>query len=86
VRMNFGSVARIAGSADEFVKLCSREVDKPTRSRIKRGLELAAENTWEAIIARMEGHIADVFAAINGQASAADASLTPNALGDLAYV
>jgi glycosyltransferase involved in cell wall biosynthesis len=85
VRMNFGAVARIADSTDEFIKLCTREVDKPTRSRIKRGLALATQNTWEAIIARMEGHIADVFAA-NNQASAADAPLTSDALGDLAYV
>ncbi len=61
VRMNFGTVARIAPSRDEFVRLCVREVARPSHARIARGLKLASENTWEAVVARMGRHIADVL-------------------------
>lgn len=81
VRMNFGTVARIAGSHDEFISLCSREIASPSRARIVRGLKQARENTWEAIIARMEQHIADVFTA-NAQArKAAVAQAAPETTG-----
>jgi glycosyltransferase involved in cell wall biosynthesis len=62
VKMNFGEVALIADTTEEFVRLCLSEVKKPSRRRIARGLQLAAENTWEANIARMEQHIAETFA------------------------
>ena len=61
VKMNFGSVARIGKSHQEFIALCAREIESPSRSRLARGRKLAAENTWEAIIDRMEKHIADVM-------------------------
>jgi glycosyltransferase involved in cell wall biosynthesis len=63
VVMNFGQVARVARSPQEFITLCRREVDQPSQRRIQRGLRLAAENTWEANVARMEGHLAATFAA-----------------------
>ncbi len=58
VQSNFSSVARIARSHDEFIKMCREEVETPTHSRIQKGLALASANTWEAIVAEMEGHIA----------------------------
>jgi hypothetical protein len=36
-------------------------VELPSKSRIARGLRLAAENTWEAIVAKMEIHIAEAL-------------------------
>jgi glycosyltransferase involved in cell wall biosynthesis len=57
VKLNFGSVARVARSHDEFVDWCAREAAHPSHARIARGLRLAAKNTWEALIARMEEHI-----------------------------
>ncbi|MEO6568621.1 MAG: glycosyltransferase [Opitutaceae bacterium] len=63
VKSNFASVARVAHSHDDFIALCVAEAASPSVARIRRGLRLAAENTWEAITAKMEGHIADVFAA-----------------------
>jgi glycosyltransferase involved in cell wall biosynthesis len=62
VRLNFGTVAHIADSHEEFIRLCRREVVAPTATRIAAGIELATQNTWEAIVARMEGHVADVLA------------------------
>lgn len=61
VRSNFSSISRVAGTHAEFIRMCRREVDSPTRLRIRRGLQLAAENTWEAITAKMEAHIEDVL-------------------------
>lgn len=85
VRMNFGPVARIARTHQEFIALCDREVRAPSRVRIRRGLRLAAENTWEAVVAKMEQHIADVLD--GGEApNAAAAALDANPLPKLAYV
>lgn len=88
VKMNFGRIARIAKSHTEFIDLCAREVAKPSANRIKRGLKLAAENTWEAIVAKMERHIADALAkdAEASEARETAAALTPTALTKLAYV
>jgi glycosyltransferase involved in cell wall biosynthesis len=63
VRTNFGTVARVADTHAEFIQMCGQESSAPSRARIKRGLKLAAENTWEAIAAKMAAHIADVSAA-----------------------
>ena len=88
VKMNFGSVAHIAKSHEDFIALCERQVAKPSRARIARGLKLAAENTWEAIVAKMEKHIADALAAATetDAAPAEAAALTPTPLTNLAYV
>jgi glycosyltransferase involved in cell wall biosynthesis len=88
VRLNFGAVARIARSHAEFIALCDREVSKPSRIRIARGQRLAADNTWEAIVAKMAGHIAAAYAP-NDQstpAGKAESSLAPSSLTNLAYV
>ena len=61
VRTNFSSISRVAGTHAEFIKMCRREVDSPAKLRIRRGLKLAAENTWEAITAKMEAHMEDVL-------------------------
>jgi glycosyltransferase involved in cell wall biosynthesis len=61
VKSNFGSVARIARSHREFISFCAREIAAPSRARIARGRKLALENTWEAIAARMEKHLAAVL-------------------------
>ncbi len=81
VKLNFGTVARIAATRAEFVKLCLRESESPSRLRIARGLKLAKENTWEANIARMKQHISAVLAPTDGAAE----SQTTN-IPRLAYV
>jgi len=87
VKMNFGSVAQVAKTHDEFIKFCAREAAAPSRTRIARGLKLAADNTWEANIARMEQHIADVLAPATTEAAAARAGALKSAkLPRLAYV
>ena len=86
VKLNFGRVAQIARSHDEFVRLCAEEVASPSRVRIARGLKLAADNTWEANIARMEQHIADVLSTPAEAAAPAPRSVKSAKLPRLAYV
>jgi glycosyltransferase involved in cell wall biosynthesis len=88
VKMNFGKVARIARSHREFIEFCDAEVASPSKSRIARGIKLAAENTWESNVARMERHIADALAAKARPQAATDRATAPAAtpLTNLAYV
>jgi glycosyltransferase involved in cell wall biosynthesis len=85
VRLNFGKVARLAKSHDEFIALCAAEAKSPSQARIARGLKLAEENTWEAIIAKMEKHIADVLAPADAKSGTAP-QLNPAKLPDFVYV
>lgn len=90
VKSNFSQVARIGSDHDEFLRWCVRECESPTHSRVTAGLRMAAENTWEAISANMEAHIADADAARAGTAaaarSAASSSTLPVQSSGLAYV
>lgn len=61
VRTNFSSVSRVATTHAEFIAMCRREVDSPSRHRVRKGLKLAAGNTWEAIAAKMDAHIEDAI-------------------------
>ena len=54
---NFSSVVKIARNHDEFIQLCRDAVEQPDESAVQRGLQMAAENTWESIVARLEEHI-----------------------------
>jgi glycosyltransferase involved in cell wall biosynthesis len=63
VKANFATASKIAGSHAEFIDHCRRQVATPSAAMIRRGLKLAADNTWEAIVAKMDGHILDVFSA-----------------------
>jgi glycosyltransferase involved in cell wall biosynthesis len=80
VRTNFGGVARIARSREEFLALCVRESVAPSQRRIERGLALASENTWEAITEKMERHVLEVLAAKSGRG--VSRSRTPGTPGD----
>lgn len=87
VKSNFSSVARIAKSHQEFISLCHRELVSPSQRRIARGLRLAADNTWEAIVAKMEVHVADALsAAANEEAAAEITSIVPLVGEQSAYV
>jgi glycosyltransferase involved in cell wall biosynthesis len=56
---NFGSVVQLAATHEQFIQCCREQVAQPDGDAIERGLRLARANTWEAIVARLEGHIAD---------------------------
>jgi glycosyltransferase involved in cell wall biosynthesis len=58
---NFGTVVKIARGQEQFVSLCREAVERPEEERVKRGLQMARENTWERIVGRMEEHIEDAI-------------------------
>lgn len=55
---NFGSVVKVAGSHDAFIDACREGVRQPDEAAIRQGLEMAAANTWENIVAKLEEHVA----------------------------
>lgn len=59
---NFSSVVKVASSHEDFVQLCLDAVERPEPALIERGLKMAAGNTWESIVAKMEGHIEEALA------------------------
>jgi len=65
---NFSQVVKIAASQDEFITLCEAILARPDQVAIERGLKMAQANTWDAIVAKLEGHINDV---LKSQAEAA---------------
>ncbi len=60
---NFASVCKISKTSDEFVQLACEQAAQVDQVAVERGIKMASENTWDAIVGKMEGHIADVFAA-----------------------
>jgi glycosyltransferase involved in cell wall biosynthesis len=57
----FSDVITIAEDASRFVEACARAAVQPQRRRIDRGLVLAARNSWDSIVARLERHIAEAL-------------------------
>jgi glycosyltransferase involved in cell wall biosynthesis len=86
VKSNFGTVARIARDHSEFIAMCRREVETPSRSRIARGLKLAADNTWEAIVGKLERHVAETLSAKTENIPAEIVNIVPLVQNQTAYV
>lgn len=61
VVLQFSEVVRLAGSHAGFITECERAIREPDLEQLACGVELAKRNSWESIVARMEGHIADVL-------------------------
>ncbi|HJT81925.1 MAG TPA: glycosyltransferase [Chthoniobacterales bacterium] len=53
----FREVITIAAGHRDFIRACHHNAFKPNRAVSRRGRELARENSWEAIVARLENHI-----------------------------
>jgi len=58
---NFASVVKISKTGDEFIQLACEQTAQVDQVAVERGLKMASENTWDAIVGKMEGHIGDVF-------------------------
>jgi glycosyltransferase involved in cell wall biosynthesis len=58
---NFGSVAKIARTREEFVLLCESALDQPDAETIGRGLRMAQQNSWNSIVTQLEGHLAEAL-------------------------
>jgi len=58
---NFGSVAKIARTPQEFISLCEEALAKSDPPTIERGLRMARDNSWESIVACLETHVQDAL-------------------------
>jgi len=59
---NFSSVVKVARSHAEFIECCRVAIKHPDTAAIERGIQMAAENTWESIVDKLEHHIAEALA------------------------
>jgi len=58
---NFSTVVKVATNAEEFISHCREAVAKPDQAAIERGLKMASENSWEAIVSRLEKHVKEAL-------------------------
>lgn len=77
---NFGTVVKIGRSHDEFLQLCRAAVAQPDQEAIERGVKMAHENTWDAIVSRIDEHIQDALRVL---AEAEEATRAPVAVTKL---
>jgi Glycosyl transferases group 1 len=61
VLAQFSNVITIANDAQAFAQACERAANLPDSHRIKNGLALARQNSWESIVARLEQHIEEAL-------------------------
>ncbi len=59
---NFASVVKISDSSEDFVALVNCMVEQLDQMAVERGLKMASENTWDAIVAQLEKHIEEAIA------------------------
>lgn len=64
----FSDVVAIADSQADFIVKAAQYCVRPDHMRIQRGLELAKQNSWESIVARLEQHVADALETKRGLA------------------
>jgi beta-glucosidase/6-phospho-beta-glucosidase/beta-galactosidase/glycosyltransferase involved in cell wall biosynthesis len=60
---NFSEVVKISNGHDEFIRLCEEAIKQRDNEAVERGCQMAQDNTWDAIVAKLEGHINDALAA-----------------------
>ncbi len=58
---NFSSVVKVARTQGEFIDLCRSAIETPDESAIQRGLEMANQNGWDSIVAKLEEHVRHVL-------------------------
>ena len=58
---NFGSVVKVARSHEEFIEYCHAVLKNPDQAAISRGLKMVKQNSWDAIVERMEEHVRDAL-------------------------
>ena len=68
VVLQFSKVVDVAASHDDFIALCRGVLHKPDPERLRRGIELARKNSWEAIVQKLEWHIDEALGARKEQA------------------
>jgi glycosyltransferase involved in cell wall biosynthesis len=61
VVLQFGDVVKIARSPEQFATMCRRSAECPNPLGVRRGLKVAAANSWESVVGQLEGHVLDVL-------------------------
>jgi glycosyltransferase involved in cell wall biosynthesis len=64
---NFNTVVKIARTPEEFVEMCSTECLEPDEAAVARGIQMAADNQWDSIVQKLEGHIDDALKKKTGE-------------------
>lgn len=59
---NFASVVTISESSADFVALAKCMTEQLDQIAVERGLKMAADNTWDAIVVKLEKHIEEAIA------------------------
>jgi glycosyltransferase involved in cell wall biosynthesis len=60
VVLQFSDIVNVGRTAEEFLRMCHRCAKRPSSVEVERGLEVAANNSWDSIIAQLDGHVLDV--------------------------
>jgi glycosyltransferase involved in cell wall biosynthesis len=65
---NFGSVVKIASTHDEFIAACDDAIRRGDETAVQAGIEMAAQNSWNSVVAKMLGLMDEAIArrAANG--------------------
>ncbi len=59
---NFALVVKISENSADFIALAQCAVEQHDRMATERGLKMASENTWDAIVAKLEKHVEEALA------------------------
>jgi glycosyltransferase involved in cell wall biosynthesis len=60
VVLQFSDVVNIGGAQEEFIRMCRQAAETPNSLRIRRGLEIAANNSWDSIVQQLDDHVLDI--------------------------
>jgi glycosyltransferase involved in cell wall biosynthesis len=61
VVLQFSDIVTVTRAAGEFIAVCNSVAANPPFAQIERGYALVGRNSWEAIVAQLEEHIADTL-------------------------
>jgi glycosyltransferase involved in cell wall biosynthesis len=70
----FSDVVKIAHTPDQFVSMCRRSAECPNPLGVRRGLKLAAANSWDSVVGELEAHVLDVLESKRSRSVATDAA------------
>ena len=74
VVLQFSYVVTVASSHEEFIAMCRKVLQQPDPEQLRRGIEIARKNSWEAIILKLEQHIDEVLEARSKEEAEGDAA------------
>ena len=60
VILQLSDVIKIARTHEQFITMCRRAADCPNPLGLRRGLRLAARNSWDSIVQQLDAHVLDI--------------------------